>query len=231
MSGELRECGDACNELLPWYLNGTLESDERARVEAHLEACPICHRELEALSELSRALSLLPENAAESMQPAPKSGKAPVPAPLGWAIAASVVLLSLLGLVAYLNQAREAPPSATPAAETVALDLGSGPIRSTGSPVELRLAVTTRSVELSFLPPINGTNDYEIRTFGPDQAEIRSWDRGPLALDGLGRARVSIEASRFSRAGEHHLLVRHFGPAGELREYSFPFTVASLPPR
>ena len=35
-------------ELLPWYVNGTLEGGERAQVEAHLSACLPCRRELEA---------------------------------------------------------------------------------------------------------------------------------------------------------------------------------------
>ncbi|MCB1036830.1 MAG: zf-HC2 domain-containing protein [Acidobacteria bacterium] len=32
-------------ELLPWYLNGTLEAEELAAVEAHLEGCPRCRQE------------------------------------------------------------------------------------------------------------------------------------------------------------------------------------------
>ena len=42
-------------ELLPWYLNGTLEDAERARVESHVRTCLTCHRELKeerGLSEL-----------------------------------------------------------------------------------------------------------------------------------------------------------------------------------
>lgn len=39
-------------ELLPWFLNGTLESDEVARVEEHLHECPACRSELECLKLL-----------------------------------------------------------------------------------------------------------------------------------------------------------------------------------
>lgn len=46
--------------LLPWYLNGTLEAEERTRVETHLSACLVCRRELEAQRALQGALSTLP---------------------------------------------------------------------------------------------------------------------------------------------------------------------------
>ncbi len=37
---------DGVLELLPWYVNGTLESDERRRVAEHLELCGACSDEL-----------------------------------------------------------------------------------------------------------------------------------------------------------------------------------------
>ena len=50
----------ATQDLLPWYLNGTLEAEERTRVETHLAACLVCRRELEAQRALQGALSTLP---------------------------------------------------------------------------------------------------------------------------------------------------------------------------
>ena len=41
-------------------MNGTLEADERARVDAHLSTCLVCRRELEAQRALQSALSTLP---------------------------------------------------------------------------------------------------------------------------------------------------------------------------
>ena len=38
--------------LLPWHVNGSLSSDERGRVEAHLAECARCQREAEWLREL-----------------------------------------------------------------------------------------------------------------------------------------------------------------------------------
>ncbi len=43
-----------CWKLLPWYVNGTLETVERIEVEEHLEDCPDCRQEIEALGELRR---------------------------------------------------------------------------------------------------------------------------------------------------------------------------------
>jgi hypothetical protein len=49
-------------ELLPWYVNGTLEGAERAQVEAHVCACLPCRRELEAERALQNALSVSPHD-------------------------------------------------------------------------------------------------------------------------------------------------------------------------
>jgi anti-sigma factor RsiW len=39
-------------ELLPWFLNGTLESEDVAQVDEHLKSCPACRSELECLQVL-----------------------------------------------------------------------------------------------------------------------------------------------------------------------------------
>ena len=56
-------------ELLPWYVNGTLEGGELRGVEAHLEACGICRREVAGLRGVS---TLLREEATE--EPAATAG-------------------------------------------------------------------------------------------------------------------------------------------------------------
>lgn len=42
--------------LLPWYLNQSLEQDERRQVESHLRNCILCNRELVALRKLASAV-------------------------------------------------------------------------------------------------------------------------------------------------------------------------------
>ena len=49
-----------CLELLPWYLNQTLDASERLAVEAHLEACARCRDEvgfLEAVQSSARVVN------------------------------------------------------------------------------------------------------------------------------------------------------------------------------
>jgi len=46
--------------LLPWHITGTLESEEQARVEAHLSRCLICRRERVKLYALSERISHTP---------------------------------------------------------------------------------------------------------------------------------------------------------------------------
>lgn len=43
-------------ELLPWYINGTLGSEEMKDVEQHLESCQICSSEVELQMQFSRQL-------------------------------------------------------------------------------------------------------------------------------------------------------------------------------
>lgn len=58
----------AVDELLPWYANGTLEGDERARVERHLAECEACRTEIaflrgvgDAASEIVTATPAVPD--------------------------------------------------------------------------------------------------------------------------------------------------------------------------
>ncbi len=49
------EISEPCSgivELLPWWVNGTLDGDEAALVRSHLVACAACRREVEELLEV-----------------------------------------------------------------------------------------------------------------------------------------------------------------------------------
>ena len=52
-------------ELLPWYANGTLSTDERARVKRHVDACPSCRAELQADMRLRELMGDEPEQSDE----------------------------------------------------------------------------------------------------------------------------------------------------------------------
>lgn len=64
---EGRDRHEAIQELLPWYLNDTLEADERTDVERHLQSCAECRDELEELQGLQFATLLEPETSRESL--------------------------------------------------------------------------------------------------------------------------------------------------------------------
>lgn len=46
--------------LLPWYVNGTLEAGEQAKVKTHVEQCPACRRELALLRVLAARIVAAP---------------------------------------------------------------------------------------------------------------------------------------------------------------------------
>lgn len=125
-------------EILPWYVNGTLDSDERTAVEAHLDRCSLCRNELAASQELASAVrraAELPPVApaaegrrdvhaapldAPSLSPAGRPAAAPaLPAAprlapaVRWALAlqAAAILALALGL-AYLLALPASAPSA-----------------------------------------------------------------------------------------------------------------------
>ncbi|RPI52375.1 MAG: hypothetical protein EHM55_16660 [Acidobacteria bacterium] len=57
---------DGANELLPWYANGTLSSEDRAGLERHLAGCAICRQELDSLRVIGRVIT----EGAEELPPA-----------------------------------------------------------------------------------------------------------------------------------------------------------------
>jgi len=53
--GFVRSAHQNAFELLPWFVNGTLDQAEHTSVERHLQECAACRRELEWLCQLSSA--------------------------------------------------------------------------------------------------------------------------------------------------------------------------------
>jgi hypothetical protein len=51
---------EQAQQLLPWYVNGTLEADEAAMVETHLAECAECRADLIAERVLAREVAALP---------------------------------------------------------------------------------------------------------------------------------------------------------------------------
>jgi anti-sigma factor RsiW len=112
--------------LLPWYVNGTLDAAERARVEAHIADCAECRADVAAERRLADAVAALPVEAeqgwaamqarmaATSVTPAlPVPRRASFrqalarPATLRWVIGAQAVAALLI--VGISLGSREAP--------------------------------------------------------------------------------------------------------------------------
>ena len=53
--GFVRSAHQTAFELLPWFVNGTLDPAEHTSVERHLQECAACRREFEWLRQLSSA--------------------------------------------------------------------------------------------------------------------------------------------------------------------------------
>jgi len=99
--------------LLPWYVTAQLDPGERARVETHLAACAECRAEVRSEQALRSDISTMPAQVERdwarlrdrigAAQPAPagRRGARPArrrpPSWVGWAIAAQVLLVVLLG--------------------------------------------------------------------------------------------------------------------------------------
>jgi len=103
---------DEVQELLPWFVNGTLAPDEYDRVEAHLAECGECRADLESERKLAAQVTSLPLDADSgweamerrlSAEAAPKFRGAPSlwrkRVPLGWALASPFAAAAAVALV------------------------------------------------------------------------------------------------------------------------------------
>ncbi|MBN1255760.1 MAG: zf-HC2 domain-containing protein [Deltaproteobacteria bacterium] len=54
-------CPEGVDLLLPWYLNGTLEKEEKAAVKKHLRHCSICQEELAAIKKEQKGYQAIAE--------------------------------------------------------------------------------------------------------------------------------------------------------------------------
>ena len=103
---------DEVQELLPWFVNGTLASDAVERVEAHISECAECRSDVDAERRLARGIASLPldsDSGWEAMErrlapdsaPAirPPSGMWRKRVPLGWAVASPFAAAAAVALV------------------------------------------------------------------------------------------------------------------------------------
>jgi hypothetical protein len=122
------ECNDqSASELLPWYANGTLDDDDAAAVESHLADCGACR---EALDEFTRLQESALRAAAAPAAAARSEGRASLPAWLGWAVAAVLLVAMVLGFVPR-------PGEPTSSARLVHAYVVTAALRGQGTTIEL----------------------------------------------------------------------------------------------
>ena len=159
MSGKLLQFGGSAHDvalrLLPWLLNGSLDADERAFVDGHVQGCTRCQSELEALRGLMAACErtdgeVLPPPAFARLRARIETDEPRIAsswrarlsalargwreAP-GWLRAAACVQTVLLLAFAAVWSLREPPATPQPAYRS----LGSGAVAGAAVPGEVRL--------------------------------------------------------------------------------------------
>jgi len=183
---------EQAQQLLPWYVTGTLEADETAMVEAHLAECAECRADLVAERVLAREVAALPldvEHAWSTLSDRidaagpPRRLAEPVPflrrkVAMGWALGG---LLAAAAAVAFAVVVVPGAPS--PAGETYRV-LGSAPTAAPGNALvmfkpdardgDLRAALTKAGARIVDGPTASGA--YVVRIAPGSRA---------LALDGL----------------------------------------------
>ncbi|HYN23369.1 MAG TPA: zf-HC2 domain-containing protein [Thermoanaerobaculia bacterium] len=125
-------------ELLPWYVNGTLETGEVRSVEDHTAHCERCRDELESCrrigeamspaaqampsphpAQLARLMSRLDEAESSALGPRLKNVLAVTPKAVRWTLAvqlAAVLLLAAGATGLFWSQRAAVPPLGPPAA-------------------------------------------------------------------------------------------------------------------
>jgi hypothetical protein len=127
--------------LLPWYVNDTLDADEAALVEAHLQSCDECRNELEAERVLAVKVAGTPLDVAHGWALLDRALPEPPPPrvrreslhrrriPIGWAAMAQVAA-ALLIVIGFSSLDRSGPPAPYHA-------LGSAPVAPAGNAIVL----------------------------------------------------------------------------------------------
>ena len=123
------------DRLLPWYVNGTLESADRDRVEAHIEHCAPCRDNIELLAQMQEAIlrasptPLVPAARVNSFLQSLDGDQGKVN-PNRWRPALAVAAsLAVVALTAWSILANRTPPDTAEAIfETVTSIVPAGPI-------------------------------------------------------------------------------------------------------
>jgi hypothetical protein len=179
---------EQAQQLLPWYVNGTLEADEAAMVEMHLAECAECRADLAAEQALSREVTALPldvEHAWSMLSDRidaagpPRRLAEPVPflrrkVAIGWALGGPLAAAAAVAFAVAV-----VPGAPSPAGETYRA-LGSAPTAAPGNALvmfrpdardsDLRAALTKAGARIVDGPTASGAYVVRIAPAGRAQA-------------------------------------------------------------
>jgi anti-sigma factor RsiW len=183
---------ERAQQLLPWYVNGTLEAAEAAMVEAHLAECAECRNDLAAERVLAREVAALPldvEHAWSTLSDRidaagpPRRLAEPVPflrrkVAMGWVLGGPLAAAAAVAFAVAI-----VPGAPSPAGETYRA-LGSAPTAAPGNALvmfrpdardsDMRVALTKAGARIVDGPTASGA--YVVRIAPASRAQ---------ALDGL----------------------------------------------
>jgi hypothetical protein len=132
---------EQAQQLLPWYINGTLEAGETAMVEGHLAECAECRADLAAEQVLARDVAALPidvehawsmlNDRIDAARPPSRLAK-PVPflrrkVAMGWALGGPLAAAAAVAFAVAV-----VPGAPSPAGQTYRA-LGSAPMAQPGN--------------------------------------------------------------------------------------------------
>jgi len=124
---------DHLEELLAEYVEGSLDADQRARVEAHLSTCERCREDVDLATEARSALGALPELEAPAGIPlavrrrARSGSTSRVGRVAGIAVAASVLAAGAIYGLSQIDLGSDAEPSSAAQGEGLAEE-SEGPV-------------------------------------------------------------------------------------------------------
>lgn len=210
-------CRDGARELLNFYLNGSLSGDEEAAVRSHVENCPSCTAELAEISEIASVI----EGRVLENRPIPGGAHRAL---RGLGLAAALLVAASAALYWHQIRSRGAEVSIAPDPSVARLDLGTGLTRDGSGLPAVELTSASRNVIVTFFPPMRPGALYAVTV--RDAAGRTRLAEAPLpALDGMGRAMLSIPAASLEPAGEYVVMLRDAAPHAEARSFIYPFAV------
>jgi len=219
------DCGDPAALMLDFYLNGSLDPQEAEQVHRHLESCPTCAAEIDAMSGIAAAIDRFGASGERRAVPPRRAGLRST----GTALAAAAVFLLVLAAAWSWRAGREGGLHGTPkvaAGTVIDLDLAAGVLRDGSETPVVTLSADADSARAGFFPPLVEIATTRVAVF--DAAGERVF--GPVAmppLDPEGRAVVVVPATALARAGRYELVLHSVDASDqpEARIAAYPFDV------